>query len=78
MEKTYNDDTFDFSFPGKSHFGPRLTDVEEDEDEEEASEEDSKFDPILIQGETAPSKWICKEINNYNNPWAEQIADIIK
>lgn len=47
MEKSYSDDTFDFSFNGKSHFGPRLTDVEEDEDEEDVSEEDINQDPTM-------------------------------
>ena len=77
MEKSYSDDTFDFSFNGKSHFGPRLTDVEEDEDEEDVSEEDINQDPAMQCAPTS-TKWICKEINNYGNPWADQIADIIK
>lgn len=46
MEKSYSDDTFDFSFNGKSHFGPRLTDVEEDEDEEDVSEEENNQHPV--------------------------------
>lgn len=51
--KSFTDDQFHFSFPGKSEFGPRLTDVEEDEEEGYFSDEELK-DSLSLSPDKQP------------------------
>lgn len=74
---SYTDDWFGFDFPGKTEVTQKLTDVEEDEDEEEINEEDSKYYEDITTSTENQVKWICKEIHDYKNPWSEQIEEII-
>lgn len=74
----FNDDLFNFNFAGKTEVTQKLTDVEEDDDEGEDSLATSICQNSNTDTTEKPSKWIWDQIYKYNNPCADQIADIIK
>lgn len=74
----FNDDLFNFDFAGKTEVTQKLTDVEEDDDEGEDSLATSICQNSNTDVNEKHAKWICDQIYKYNNPCADQIADIIK
>lgn len=75
---SYVDITNEFELPIRTEVDKKLTDVEEDEYESDFTEEEEKYAAPHPNKEHMEDKWICKEIYKYNNPCADEIANIIK
>ena len=74
----YTDETLIFNLPAKTEVTNQLTDVEEEEDEGSVDVEEPRFTDSNSNLSLNQGKCICKQINKYQNPCADEIANIIK
>lgn len=73
-----NDEYYNVNLMDKENSKYILESIKEDSSESEASRDDESyqnFKPIVTE---KPPKWICSKLYTYNNPCADEIANIIK